>query len=221
MKPLNQTYLKQFTTKLAKNTGAKVELDVYNDNKDAMVRFSKDNTMIHIHLEESSSDETKFKYYASVMMEQQYKRNNIQFGFRTKSLNEVAQLCNLLLYTLDRTSGTLELKAVIKASHWGIKLVTVENTKGYRANLYVSDALYMLINMGYAKIHGMNIERKYTDPATYSLRTKFDKYVLDYDKIQKEGSWSKYDIGFQPVLQYPNGEDYMHPSLTWQKGRLF
>lgn len=221
MKPLNQTYLKQFTTKLAKDTGAKVELDVYNDNRDVMVRFSKDNTMIHIHLEESSSNETKFKYYASVMMEQQYKRNNIQFGFRVKNLNEVAQLCNLLLYTIDRASGPLELRAVIKASHWGIKLVTVENTKGYRANLYVSDALYMLINLGYVKIHGMNIERKYTDPATYSLRTKFDKYVLDYDKIQKEGNWDMYTAGFEQIRQFPEGNDYMHPSLKWQKCRLF
>ena len=27
--------------------------------------------------------------------------------------------------------------------------------------------------------------------------------------------------GFQPILQYPHGNDYIHPSLKWQKGRLF
>lgn len=221
MKPLNQTYLKQFTTKLAKDTGAKVELDSftgkYNEQSNSIIHFRKDNTNIDICIEDASWCMPKFKYTVSIHCASL----GIGFAFRTKSLNEVAQLCNLLLYTLDRTSGTLELKAIIKASHWGVKLVTVENTKGYRANLYVSDALYMLINLGYVKIHGMNIKRKYESTSKYTLKTRFDKYVLDYDKIQKEGNWDKYSEGFEPIKQFPHGEDYIHPSLKWQAGRLF
>lgn len=207
METLNMSYIKRFVTKFAKDTGAKIVIDSMTNSLVKIV-YEKDSVFINIIIRARM----KTKYEVGIQC------NICNITFSTNNLNEVVQACDLLIQPVIRYDQVMEMKAVIKSNHWGVKLVTVERQDGYRANLYISDALMILSKMNCIRLQGIHLTY---DSKTGKTKAVYDKYVLNYDKIQKDGSWSNYDTGFKPVVQYPNGEDYIHPSLKWQKGRLF
>ena len=211
MKELNLAYIKRFVTKFAKDTDAKVTLDEFFRNGTvAGIKYIKDDVHINVSIRHSAIA----KYEVGLACEQA----KLNVHYLTDNLNDVVQACDLLIYTAVKLNGTLQLRAVIKASHWGVRLVTVERHDGYRANLYVSGALRLLSMANIIKIDGLDLG---LEDNSSKIRAVYSKDVLNYDKIQKEESWDKYSKGFQPILQYPQGNDYMHPSLKWQKGKLF
>ena len=209
MKNLNMTYVKTFVTKFAKDTGAAVNLDSMHSNKNsAKVVYEKEGICIYLHI--NSSELAKYEVTLQCDL--------CSISFLTDNLNEVVQACDLLIQPAIKYGRPIELKAMIKSNHWGVKLVTVERTDGYRANLYVSSILRLLSTMQIVNIH--NVKLGY-DVNKHKVKASYSKDVLNYDKIQKEGNWNMYTAGFEPIRQFPEGSDYMHPSLKWQKGRLF
>ena len=209
MKPLNITYIKSFITKFEKDTGAKVTIDALIADKTlAIIIYEKDGVLIKLSIRPSMES----KYEVCIIS----KLCNVTVN--TDNLNEISQVCDLILQPIIRYGTPMKLKAKIKTSHWGVKLVTVERQDGYRANLYVSNALIVISKLDEVSLDGVYFDY---NGKTGKFRTSYDRCVLNYDKIQKEGSWSKYDIGFQRVEQCPNGNDYIHPSSKWQKGKLF
>ena len=139
----------------------------------------------------------------------------------TDNLREVEQAVEVILCTYYITGEPIEARARIKTRHWGKKLVTVERADGYRANLYVSRLLAELIRSDYIHINGVVIK---IEPN--GTRCKYSKDVLDYGKIQQDGTWDKYDHDFVSVKELRKTDStqvlgYMHPSMDWQIGRLF
>lgn len=139
----------------------------------------------------------------------------------TDNLREVEQVVEVILCTYFSTGKPIKVQAKIKASHWNKKLITIEREDGYRANLYVSCLLAELIKLNYIFIDGFVIKVDGN-----RIRCKYSKDVLDYGKIQQAGTWNEYDHGFVPVKELRGNDStqdlgYIHPSMSWQIGRLF
>lgn len=139
----------------------------------------------------------------------------------TDYLREVEQAVEVILCTYLSTGTAIEAQAKIKSHHWNKRLTTIERADGYRTNLYVSRLLAELIKLNYIHIDGLviKVEEK-------GIRCKYSKNVLDYSKIQRESAWDQYDQGFVSVKELRESDSvqvlgYMHPSMTWQIGRLF
>lgn len=210
LKPLNETYIKRTVTKFSKDTNPNI-MYVYDESEDTVsLVYLKNIVTIVIFIKSS----IVAKYNVTI----ECKQINLSISYITDSLNEVLQACELLIYPVATLNKPMELTAKIKASHWGLKLVTLEREDGYRANIYASTLLKLLEINNIIKLHNISIEY---NAKTCKSRVKYDKSVLNYDKIQKEGNWNDYTIGWQAINQYPNGQDYIHPSLKWQHGRLF
>lgn len=105
--------------------------------------------------------------------------------------------------------NTLNVTAKIRANHWGIKLLTVENDAGYRANLYNCNFLVALVNGGIINIKGVTY---HSNQFEHRMSVRYDKSVLNYNAIEKSNTWDKYTDGFKPINRGIGG-DYIHPSM--------
>lgn len=208
MESLNTSYIKGFVTKATKETGANI--NIFSLSKDKVeIDYNKNSIFFRIVILPGITN----KYEVHIL-------NNIfNIITVTNNLNEIIQGIDLILIDYMKYKTTRKLKAVIKAKHWGVRLVTVERQDRYRANLYVSHLLWQFIQVGIVQIQDLDV--KILSQSPLKIGCKYTKNVLDYDKIQKEKSWDRYTNGFESVKQYPNGNDYMHPSTAWQKGKIF
>lgn len=134
------------------------------------------------------------------------------------NLKEILQLVDLVLVTyINNGCNTLNVTAKIRTNHWGVKLLTVENEAGYRANLYNSNFLIALIKERVINIKGV---KYHSNQFASRMSVRYDKNVLSYDEIEKNNSWDEHTEGFKPIKRGIGG-DYIHPSSSWQKGMLF
>lgn len=139
----------------------------------------------------------------------------------TDNLREVEQAVEVALRAYLSDGKPIEAQAKIKAGLWGKRLITIERTDGYRTNLYVSYLLAELIRADCIHIGGFEIKAN-----EKGIRCKYSKDVLDYGKIQREGAWDQHDQGFASVKELREADatyelGYMHPSMSWQIGRIF
>lgn len=139
-------------------------------------------------------------------------------GTYCNKLKEIIQLVDLVLVTyINNGCNTLNVTAKIRANHWGVKLLTVENDAGYRANLYNGNFLIALVNEGIINIKGV---KYHSNQFANRISARYDKSVLNYNEIEKNDTWNEHTDGFQPIKRGIGG-DYIHPSSCWQKGMLF
>ena len=205
---MNISYIKGLLSKASKNTGANINIVELSEHK-VDFTYCKNNIYIKVIVTPSKIK----KYQVNIL----YGTYNIQTVI--DNLNEVIQGIDLILLDYIKYKTPILLKAVMKANHWGVKLVTVEKPDKSRANLYVSHLLYAFTVANIVNIDNLHIN---FDTVSYKTKCKYEKTVLNYDKIQKEQSWDKYSHGFENIKQFKDGgNDYIHPSLTWQKTKLF
>lgn len=223
----NTKTLKKFITELTNKYNFNVESAQVGDSRTNIIIIFTQKIKLYLSV---VIKETVNKYEYTAVLKNAQIKNTITYTGVASNINEIEQLVFILETYINNNFNTIECKACVKTSHWGIKLVTVETThaigkvpKGLRANLYVSWVLEELINDKVIKIDGLTLSG--TSEKDPKPRAKYNRGIIDFVKATKEHKLDEYAIqlGFPPLSSYCSDcrEAYVHPSCSWFRGRLY